>query len=114
MDRVVVRMKAWDVVARYNDLLTALAEGRAADELAGAVDGLSSSLGSFPIAAVAVAWTEVSGYLAPLKPLALEAVRERSRRDFIAAVGKGGPLIADKFLKLLREDAGISTASGAG
>jgi hypothetical protein len=103
-DRVVVRMKAWDVVARYNDLLTALAEGRAADELAGAVDGLSSSLGSFPIATVAVAWTEVSGYLAPLKPLALEAVRERSRRDFIAAVGKGGPLIADKFLKLLRED----------
>ena len=106
VDRVVVRMKAWDVVARYNDLLTALAEGRAADELAGAVDGLSSSLGSFPIAAVALSWTEVSGYLAPLKPLALEAVREKSRRDFIAAVGKGGPLISDKFLKLLREDAG--------
>jgi hypothetical protein len=105
VDHVLIRMKAWDVVARYNDLLTALAEGRAADELAGAVDGLSSSLGSFPIAAVAASWADVSGYLAPLKPLALEAVRERSRRDFIAAVAKGAPLITDKFLKLLKDDA---------
>ena len=105
VDHVLIRMKAWDVVARYNDLLTALAEGRAADELAGAVDGLSSSLSSFPIAAVAASWADVSGYLAPLKPLALEAVRERSRRDFIAAVAAGSPLITDKFLKLLKDDA---------
>jgi len=104
MEDVIVRMKAWEVVARYNDLLTALAEGRAADELAGAVDGLSASLTSFPIATVAATAAEVSGYLAPLKPLALEAVRERSRREFIAAVAKGGPLITDKFLKYLRED----------
>lgn len=104
LDDVLVRMKAWDVVARYNDLLTALAEGRAADELAGAVDSLSASLANFPIAAVASTAAEVSGYLAPLRALALEAVREHSRRQFVAAVGKGGPLITDKFLKLLRED----------
>jgi len=104
VDHIAVRMKAWDVVARYNDLLTALAEGKAADELAGAVDGLSSSLASFPVAEVALSWTEVSGYLAPLKPLALEAVREQSRRQFVAAVGKVSPLITDKFLKLLREE----------
>jgi len=105
VDHIAVRMKAWDVVARYNDLLTALAEGKAADQLAAAVDGLSSSLGSFPIAEVALSWTQVSGYLAPLKPLALEAVREQSRRQFVAAVGKGAPLITDNFLKLLRDDA---------
>ena len=35
VDHVLVRMQAWDVVARYNDLLTALAEGKPADELAG-------------------------------------------------------------------------------
>ena len=104
VDHIAVRMKAWDVLARYNDLLTALAEGKAADELAGAVDGLSSSLASFPVAEVALTWTEVSGYLAPLKPLALEAVRERSRRQFVAAVGKLAPLMTDKFLNLLREE----------
>jgi hypothetical protein len=106
VDHVAVRMKAWDVVARYNDLLTALAEGKPADELAGAVDGLSASLGSFPVADVALSWTQISGYLAPLKPLALEAVREQSRRKFVQAVGQGGPLITDNFLKLLKEDAG--------
>lgn len=105
VDHIAVRMKAWDVVARYNDLLTALAEGRAADELAAAADGLSTSLGSFPVVAISTSWTEIGGYLAPLKPLALEAVREKSRRDFIAAVGKGGPLITDKLIKLLQDDA---------
>jgi hypothetical protein len=103
-DAVAVRMQAWDVVARYNDLLTDLAEGKSANELAGAVDGLSSSLAAFPIASVALSATQVSGYLAPLKPLALEAVREKSRRDFVAAVGKGGDLINGTFLKLLRDD----------
>lgn len=103
-DQVAVRMQAWDVVARYNDLLTDLAEGKAANELAGAVDGLSSSLAAFPISAVALSATQVSGYLAPLKPLALEAVREKSRRDFVAAVGKGADLINGAFLKLLRDD----------
>jgi hypothetical protein len=104
VDHIAVRMKAWDVVARYNDLLTALAEGKSADDLAAAVDGLSNSLGTFPIAEVALSWTQVSGYLAPLKPLALEAVREQSRRKFVAAVAQGGPLITDKFIKLLKED----------
>ncbi len=104
IDHIAVRMKAWDVVARYNDLLTALAEGKSADELAAAVDGLSNSLGTFPIAEVALSWTQVSGYLAPLKPLALEAVREQSRRKFVAAVAQGGPLITDKFITLLKED----------
>lgn len=105
VDHIAVRMKAWDVVARYNDLLSALAEGRSADELAAAADGLSTSLGSFPVAAISTSWAEIGGYLAPLKPLALEAVREKSRRDFIAAVGKGGPLITDKLIQLLRDDA---------
>jgi hypothetical protein len=105
VDHVLVRMQAWDVVARYNDLLTALAEGRPADELAAAVEGLSASLNNFPLKAVAASAAEVSGYLAPLKALALEAARENSRRQFVEAVGKGAPLINDKFIVLLREDA---------
>ncbi len=105
VDHVLVRMQAWDVVARYNDLLTALAEGKSADELAAAVEGLSASLNSFPLKAIAASAAEVSGYLAPLKALALEAAREHSRRQFVEAVGKGAPLINDKFIVLLREDA---------
>jgi hypothetical protein len=106
VDHVLVRMQAWDVVARYNDLLTGLAEGKPADELAGAVDGLAASLNNFPLKAIAASAAEVSGYLAPLKALALEAAREQSRRQFVEAVGKGAPLINDKFIVLLREDAG--------
>lgn len=105
VDHVLVRMQAWEVVARYNDLLTALAEGKPADELAGAVDGLAASLNNFPLKAVAASAAEVFGYLAPLKALALEAAREHSRRQFVEAVGKGAPLINDKFIALLREDA---------
>jgi hypothetical protein len=106
VDHVLVRMKAWDVVARYNDLLTALAEGKSAEELAGAVDGLSASLNAFPLKAIAASAAEVSAYLAPLRALALEAAKEHSRRQFIEAVGRGAPLINDKFLQLLRDDAG--------
>jgi hypothetical protein len=98
-------MQAWDVVARYNDLMTALAEGKPAEDLAAAVDGLSASLNNFPLKAVAASAADVSGYLAPLKALALEAAREHSRRQFVEAVGKGAPLINDKFIVLLREDA---------
>ena len=105
VDHVLVRMQAWDVVARYNDLLTALAEGKPAEDLAAAVDGLSASLNNFPLKAVAASAADVSGYLAPLKALALEAAREHSRRQFVEAVGKGAPLINDKFIVLLREDA---------
>lgn len=105
VDTVLVRMQAWDVVARYNDLLTALAEGKPADELGGAVDGLAASLNNFPLKAVAASAAEISGYLAPLKALALEAAREHSRRQFVEAVGKGAPLINDRFIALLREDA---------
>ena len=105
VDHVAVRMKSWDVVARYNDLLSALAEGKAATELTSAIDALSASLGGFPIAQVAATATDVTGFLAPLKPLLQEALREKQRRDFVDAVAKGGDLIYGKFLKLLRDDA---------
>jgi len=104
LNTIAVRMKAWDVVARYNDLLTALAEGKGADDLAAAVDGLSASLGGFPVAEVAATAAQVSAYLAPLRALALEAAKEQSRRKFVVAVGKGSDLIIGKFIRLLRDD----------
>lgn len=104
VDHILVRMKAWDVVARYNDLLTALAEGKSAEELAAAVDGLSTSLNAFPLKSIAASAAEVSAFLAPLRALALEAAKESSRRQFIEAVARGAPLIDDKFLQLLRDD----------
>lgn len=105
VDHIGVRMKAWEVVARYNDLLTALAEGNNVDALLSAVDGFSDSLGAFPVAAVKLASVQVQAYLAPLRPLAKEALREKSRRDFVAAVAKGAPYIEGNFLELLRADA---------
>ena len=40
VDAIEVRMKAWDVVARYNDALTLLAEGKSVQEVAAATEGL--------------------------------------------------------------------------
>ncbi len=104
LDTIAVRMKAWDVIARYNDLLTALAEGKGADDLANAVDGLTTSLGGFPVAQVAATAAQVNEFIAPLRALALEAAKEQSRRKLAAAVGSGSDLIAGKFIGLLRED----------
>jgi hypothetical protein len=93
VDVVGVRMKAWEVVARYNDTLTALAEGKSADALKASVEGLTASLQNFPIAKVAGAVGNISPWIGSLTTLLAAAEAERSRQEFIDVVDKGAPLI---------------------
>jgi hypothetical protein len=121
-EHIAVRIKAWDVVERYNDLLTGLAEGKSVAQVTATVDGLYQSLSTFPIAEIADAAGSVSPYIGILKQVAAMAERERSRRRFVETVKAGAPIIgapieknekpnkneksdkADSFLKLLQED----------
>ncbi len=88
VDHVAIRFRAWEVVARYNDSLTALAEGRSAQELGAAVGGLVQSLDSFPVDAIKDAVGSLAPFLGPLRILMVEAERERARQLFLNAIEK--------------------------
>jgi hypothetical protein len=120
IEDVTVRIQAWDVVQRYNDVLLSLAEGKSAAQVSAAVDGLMQSLATFPLEDIAMAVNSVTPYLGVLKEVLALAEFERSRRKFVAAVKKGAPLIGvpisenanleeketfQSFLQLLRDDA---------
>ena len=120
LDDVTVRIRAWDAVQRYNDVLLSLAEGKSAAQVSAAVNGLMQSLATFPLEDIAKAAGTISPYIGVLKEVLKLAEFERSRRKFVAAVKKGAPLIGvpiretaepgvkktfQSFLKLLRDDA---------
>ncbi|MBU2628355.1 MAG: hypothetical protein KKE61_07050, partial [Proteobacteria bacterium] len=49
MDDIQIRIQAWGVIERYNDVLSRLAEGKSVNEVAAAADGLVTSLSNFPL-----------------------------------------------------------------
>jgi len=117
---VAVRIRAWDVVQRYNDFLLDLAEGKSAAQVSAAVNGLMQSLATFPLEDIAAAAGSLSPYIGVLKEVLALAEYERSRRVFVAAVKEGAPIIGvpisettqpenqetfRPFLNLLRDDA---------
>jgi hypothetical protein len=105
VDSITVREKAWDVLGRYIETLDALAEGRSADEVGPAVDGLLGAIARFPVAQIADAVSGVSPYIAVAVELLIELEKERSRRKFVESIGKVAPLIHLFVDKLLLEDA---------
>lgn len=104
VDHVAVRFQAWEVVAKYNDALTRLAEGQSGQQVASAVGGLIQSLNDFPIDQIKGLATEISPFLAPLKVLVAEAEKERSKQEFLTVLARGAPLINGRFIQLLRDD----------
>ncbi|MDX1429798.1 MAG: hypothetical protein R3282_05900 [Rhodothermales bacterium] len=103
-DVVAVRMQAWEIVARYNDVLSGLAEGKRAEQLVAVTEGLFESLSSFPIEDVADAAGSFAPFMSVLKTVIAKAAEERSRQDFVMLVEKGDPAIRGTFIALLRED----------
>lgn len=104
VDDIEIRLKAWLVVARFNDLLTGLAEGKSVNELTAGVDGLATSLSNFPLGQVADAVGEFMPYVGLLKTIIATAEMERQRQLFVNAVKEGGPKIEKVFIKFLRDD----------
>lgn len=102
-DAVTVRMEAWAVIARYNDALLAIAEGRSNAEIGNAVDGLLGALQAFPVEAVAEVGLEAVPYASAIKPVIRIVEQEIAARNFRAAVIAAAPLI-ERFTLLLAAD----------
>jgi hypothetical protein len=105
VDHIAVRMQAWDVVGRYNEALTGLAEGKSAAEVAGLVDGLYQNLSTFPFEGIAEAASDAAPFVGALKTLLKKAQEEWSRQEFVRVVKEGGPTIRKMFIVNLRRDA---------
>jgi hypothetical protein len=92
-DGVTVRFRAWQVVAEYNDALTALIEGRPQAEVAGEVGGLLESLRSFPVSAVADAAEGLTPFGGLIKSVLGQVQRAYEAEQFREAVLAGSELI---------------------
>lgn len=100
-----VRFQAWEVVAKYNEALAALAEGRSAAGVGAAVDGLVGSLSQSPFSEAKEFASGLAPFLGTLKTLLAEADKEAARQKFLVALNSGLPLIKNELLPLLRKDA---------
>ncbi len=104
LDGVGVRMHAWNVLAQYNETLTAVAQGHSPAEISAAFDGLTQALNKFPIGAISEAAKELVPYAGVAKA-ALEIIeREIAAGRFIESIQAIYPEI-NKFLDLLESDA---------
>ncbi len=91
-DAIVLRFLAWDVLARFNDALTALAEGKSREEVGSAVNAFLEALRRVPVKKVA----EAAGRATPFSP-AIEIVLAELERAvqyhrFREAVAKGAEI----------------------
>ncbi|MFC1891592.1 hypothetical protein ACFLZT_04300 [Thermodesulfobacteriota bacterium] len=103
-DHILVRMRAWAIIALYNEVLTGLAEGKSASEVAGTIDSLMNNLTGFPAAEITDIAADIVPYVGALKALLETAQLEWSRQKFIHVVLEGGPSIQTKFIAFLRDD----------
>jgi hypothetical protein len=100
---VEVRLRAWEVAARYNQALEALATGRSG-ELEAAANGLLEALKKFPIKEVSQAVGEAVPYAGAIVPLLELLQREIEARRFRQAVLLADPHMK-KFVQALFTDA---------
>ncbi|MHC5024879.1 MAG: hypothetical protein ACYTGG_13415, partial [Planctomycetota bacterium] len=96
-DAVVVRMKAWAVLARYNEALVSLAEGRDPAELNAAADGLMQSIATLS--------TDIAADIAPfgdvIKAVLAQAQRAIEVKKFREVVRAADPLVQQLSAYLL-------------
>ena len=103
-DDVVERMYAWNVLAQYNETLSAVARGNSRQEISATVDGLTETLRKFPIKEI----SEAGAGLAPCASVVTAALeimeREIAARRFNESIQAVYPAI-NEFLCLLERDA---------
>lgn len=107
IDHIAVRFQAWEVVAKYNEALTSLAEGKSIGQVGTTVDGLVHSLSQSPLTELSTVASQITPFLGPLKTLLAEAEQEALRKRYFEALKSGLPLIKNDFIGLLKKDAAI-------
>ena len=111
-DPVVVRLLAFDTVARYTDLLVALAEGKSIAQVQTSADQLRSNLG---VVAGLLGSAPIPGLAAvgPLiKTLSGALEQARTRQEFRTAVKEGKPVVSTILAFLIDDTTGPDEASG--
>lgn len=107
IDHIAVRFQAWEVVAKYNEALTSLAEGKSIGQVGTAVDGLVHSLSQSPLTELSAVASQITPFLGPLKTLLAEAEQEALRKRFFEALKAGLPLMKNDFISLLKKDSEV-------
>jgi len=90
LDELLVRMRAWDVLSKYQEALITLAEGRSRADISRTFDGLVQSITSLS----AEAATEISPFGGILKGVLQGIHRAIELRKFKRAVAEAEPLIS--------------------
>jgi hypothetical protein len=99
-----VRLKAWEVIAAYNEALAAVAAGAKASDIEGAVNGFVGALKSFPVAEIADLAAKGVPYIGVATKILELVQREVEARRFRDALLKTEEPMKD-FVGLLRKDA---------
>jgi hypothetical protein len=100
-----VRLRAWDVTAKYNEALLAMATGKAG-ELEATAHGLLDSLKKFPIKELSQAAAEAAPYAGAIIPIIELVQKEVEARRFRQAVVSAEPQM-QKLFQALYDDANL-------
>ena len=95
VDDVAIRLRAWEVTALYNKVLTDLAEGKPAEQVAGAMEGLVDSLANFPVKAFQNVASELTPVTGILTTVLTEIQRDYDRKRVIDAMVEVSPKISE-------------------
>ncbi len=104
VDAVAVRLRAWEVVAAYNEALLALVEGRPAAQVEAATRNLVDSMANFPVNAFQDLAARVTPVLGVLSTALTELQKAYDRQKALDAMAAVGPVISDGFIRLLIKD----------
>ena len=100
-----VRLRAWDVTAKYNDALLAMATGKAG-EMEATANGFLETLKKFPIKEVSQAAAEAAPYAGAIIPILELVQKEVEARRFRQAVLSAEPQM-QKLVQALYDDANL-------
>lgn len=99
---VAVRVRAWEVLVRYNDLLAGLVSGRPAEDLRPEIDGLRGAMSQVQNLAGTLA--DAAPYLNVVKVLIIEAKKQADCAAAVQSLIGASPAILS-FVALLKQDA---------
>lgn len=101
---ITIRLRAWDILDRYNEALLALASGAKPAEVQVAVNGLLEAIQNFPIKEVSKMAADAAPYAAIAADLFEMIQKEVEARRFRNAVLKAAPFV-HSFVDILFKDA---------
>ena len=102
-DLIEIRRQSLEVVARYNDVLVRLAEGKSVEEVQSSAESLVRGLGKLAEIASGAPVPGLGAFVGLVRTLTEQVEKARLRAEFAKAVRDGAPVI-DQMLDLFMGD----------